>query len=97
MADPSLSNAESYLFVIRHSIFNFHVLDPRSARTMAKLSLEAIDGLGLAFRRDLDGTVRPIAYPAMQPFAASGPFRKETKADALHAAADHKSSRDAHR
>ncbi len=78
----------------RHGVFHIQVLDARSARPVTELPFESIDGVGLAFGRGFDATVRQVPHPAVQALAAGGAFRKKPKPDALHAAADQKPTRD---
>jgi hypothetical protein len=58
--------------------------------------LESVHRLGLAFRRNLDPSVRQIADPALYPFTTRGRLREVPEPDTLHPTADEKSSRDPH-
>jgi hypothetical protein len=58
--------------------------------------LESVHRLGLAFRRNLDPSVRQVADPPFYPLTACGRFREVPEPDALHSTADEISSRDPH-
>ena len=60
-------------------------------------ALEPFDRFRLAFRRRFDAAVGQVPHPAVQAFARRRRLGEVPEADALNAAADEISSRDAHR
>ena len=65
-------------------------------RAVAHRTLESIHRVGIAFGGDFDAAVGQVADPPVDPFAHRRRFREEPESDALHAAADDISTRDAH-
>jgi hypothetical protein len=63
---------------------------------MPDVTLEPLEGFGLALDGNLDPAVGQVPNPAVQPFAGRRPIGEESEADALNAAADQISSREAH-
>src|SRR5437763_17036554 len=80
----------------RQVLRDVDVVDARVRRAVAHRTLEPIHRVGLAFGRHIDAAVGQVADPPVDPFAHRRRFREEPESDALHAAADDISTRDAH-
>src|SRR5205823_15110442 len=93
---PGASSGAKSCRAGRHVLRDVDVVDARGRRAVAHRTLESIHRVGIAFGGDFDAAVGQVAHPPVDPFAHRRRFREEPESDALHAAADDISTRDAH-
>jgi hypothetical protein len=96
-ADESLSNMKSGAAHARHRLCNLDVFDAGSGRAFADSLFESRHGFRFAFCFDLYAAIWRIAYPSADSLIGGRCLREIPKSHALHSAADHIMSVDAHR
>src|SRR5262245_12030581 len=82
---PSVFDPESGASSGCADVGDLHVINPRPRRSVPHRTLEPVEGLGVAFRGDLDPAVGRVPHPAVHAFAGGSGVDEVAEAHTLHA------------